>query len=77
MSKAESIISEEESRQRVLQNKLAQRNNLNSKFNGNPQYVKQSRYTTEATRTDTKSYKQTYSRDNSLSSNRSGCFSKK
>lgn len=43
----------------------------------NHQNYQKSRYNKTNTRTDTKSLKQTYSRDNSLSSGHSGIFSKK
>jgi len=72
-----SVISEEDSSNH--ENNVDERNHgligqkIQSKNN-----LHYSRYTkTEATRTDTKSYKQTYSRDHSISSNRSGYFSKK
>jgi hypothetical protein len=73
-----SVISEEESSKNEHQIwKDQQISHLSTKFNSK-NVLQNSRYTkTDATRTDTKSYKKTYSRDNSLSSNMSNCFSKK
>lgn len=73
-----SVISEEASSRRTKSKSKAKPSvHLGNKFNSKNLY-QHSRYTkTDATRTDTKSNKQTYSRDNSLSSNRSNNFSKK
>lgn len=71
-----SVISEEESSKNdghKLKNTSRIGHKLQSKH-----LCQNSRYTkTDATRTDTKSYKKTYSREGSMSSGRSGCFSKK
>lgn len=65
----ESILSKEDS---VKQGQFNAGNNMYyTKYTTNNGY-QPSKYTkTDATRTDTKSYKQTYSRDNSISSGRS------
>ena len=75
-SDAGSIVSKEDSLKNKHASKFVNKQTLHVN-NKNKAYQK-SRYTkTDATRTDTKSYKQTYSRDNSLSSGRSGMLSKR
>ncbi|CAI2371028.1 unnamed protein product [Moneuplotes crassus] len=73
-----SIISEEESSKN---GKIKASNRIHKKEDKkmkSKNKVQHSRYTkTDATRTDTKSYKKTYSREPSISSNISGGFSKK
>lgn len=75
----ESIISEEDSCNNRNQIKKGQ---MHSKFNSSRLHNKNFKYPsgnakTDATRTDSKSNKKTFSRENSLSSNRSNWFSKK
>lgn len=72
-----SIISEEDSSKHG--NIMDEKNNdsIEKKINSK-NIFHHSRYTkTEASRTDTKSFKQTHSREHSISSNKSGQFSKK
>lgn len=74
----ESVIPEEDislQAQKVIDRQAT--THVNNKF-GSKNMNQYSRYTkTDATRTDTKSYKKTFSRENSMSSNPSNCFSKK
>lgn len=73
-----SIISEEESSKNGQNiNNEENLGTIDSKIKSKNKYHYSKYAKTDATRADTKSYKQTYSREPSISSIRSNCFSKK
>ena len=73
----ESLLSKDDVGYKNNLNNVCGRKQHSKKLKNKQGYQKLGYNKTDATRTDTKSFKQTYSRDNSISSGRSGGFSKK